>query len=91
MARLVTCRIHGTFPLKCVTPFLPSVPWGNNLDSVCIVPLILPSALCAARFLPYFVFTSICHCSACRLHCGGQVLVHVEKSWWSRAQQGCCG
>lgn len=51
-ARLVTSHIHRTFPLKCVTPFPPSVPWGNNLDSVCILPLILPSALCAAGFLP---------------------------------------
>lgn len=25
-ARLVRSHIHGTFPLKCVVPFLPSVP-----------------------------------------------------------------
>lgn len=51
-ARLVTSHMHGTFPLKCVIPFPPSVPWGNNLDLVCILPLILHLSLSAASFLP---------------------------------------
>lgn len=75
-ARLVTSCIHGTFPLKCVVPFPPSVPWGNNLDLVCILPLILHSSLCAARFLPKFVFPFICcqtppPCLQAALWCAG--------------------